>query len=355
MRALLLACLAALASGYDVTLAALTDGAKRYIIASFPSLMIINYLKPGDTTWYPLINSGLAVPTALAVDSHNNRLYVVDGGVGKVLMFQLLVLGDGTMISDGNQHVAVQNVAVKGILLTNTGDLYMAGNRIVLPPLVANDAIFLQSAPMLLTSFTTKQPADPLEIWSNANPGGNTFGRLNTPVGVGLDSFNMFWANGASGSEKGAIVKAPKAPPPNVGAGSMSVLADNADAITTFTMTATDIFYGTADGIFGVSKTMASPTCSPTECVLITDQIKAPSVMFWDGDGSIYVADPATAAIYTFPSGTVAPHLVDKINSAPGLSHCGVLHLGLGSGAPAAGLSALAALAAALGGWAAAL
>merc|ERR1719207_275982 len=86
----------------------------KYLIISAPTLSKVVYTKlPDDVTTgpsgdpKPLIDSGLKMPSGLAVDHKRNSLYVADPALRKVLCYGLVFSGRNMMIS-GEPSVVAQ-------------------------------------------------------------------------------------------------------------------------------------------------------------------------------------------------------------------------------------------------------
>merc|ERR1740133_604470 len=95
-------------------------------------------------------------------------------------------------------------------------------------------------------------------------------------------------------------------------------MADNADVVYSVAVTPNALFYGAEGAIYGVHKNKVGASCGATGdlCKVVTDLVKKPTSMLWNGDGTIFVADNGAGAIYSFASGSVSPHALDKIIDA---------------------------------------
>jgi hypothetical protein len=285
------------------------DGQTNYLISSFPEFRCINYVRLPDLVWRPLVVSGLGSPHSVVVDEDRLRLYVVDNAVVKIFWYQLIALPDGTLISDGRQHIAVQNMAVRNLALDLEGNLWFSGTSTPVPPIPPIDAIWKQPLMIIDQSLLSGVPIDPLPQWTS----GHT---KSSPSPLVLDAFSIYYGNGMQGKEKGSVIKAGQAVP--AGGGGLVGMADNTDTVYSIAVTPTVLFYGADNAIYGVAKTKVGASCGATgdQCKVITDLVKKPTSMLWDGDGTIYVADNGAGAIYSFASGSASPHALDKIIDA---------------------------------------
>lgn len=282
------------------------DGTTSYLISSFPELRIVNYVRLPDLVWRPLIVSGIMSPKALVVDEERSRLYLSDTALCKIVWYQLITLPDKTLISDGRQHVAVNAVAVRNLALDLTGNLWFSGSSLPVPPVQPTDAIWKQPVIVIDQSSISGVPVDPVPIWTTA-------ATASTAAPLVLDAYNIFYGNDLDGSKKGSVVKAGHS-----AGGGLTAMADNAAQTLCLAVTPTALFYGAEGSIYGVPKTKGDMGCGDAnaQCPVISDLVKKPTAMLWDGDGTIYVADNGAGAIYSFASGSVSPHALDKVIDA---------------------------------------
>lgn len=287
------------------------DGVTDYMISSFPELRCINYVRMPDLVWRPLVNTGLGNPTSIVVDETRNRLYIADTAQAKIFWYQLIVLPGGQLVSDGRQHVAVQMMVPRQLTLDLEGNLWFSGKSAPVPPAVSVDGIWKQSLMTIDQSSSTGKPIDAAQIWTSMNTG-------STVSSLVLDAFNIYYGNDLDGKTKGSIVKASKTVPLSNPSSGLSAMADNADTTYSVAVTPTALFYGADNAIYGVLKTKVGGACGATGdlCQLITDAVKKPTAMIWNGDGTVYVADNGGGAIYAFASGSVSPHALEKVLDA---------------------------------------
>jgi len=299
----------------------------QYILGSFPKLRQILYVCPPDTSWRPLVVSGLQFPEAIAVDKLNWRLFIADKTDKKIYWYQLIALPDGKLITDGRQHIAVEAVFAKYVAVDPVGNLYFTGQLELLAPLVSEPGLFKQDTIALATGLTT----NPKTLWNTANTGE----RLFMPAGFAVDSFNVFWGNAEAGTTHGSVVRAPITPPDVSAVESVLPMADNANEVMALALTPTNLFYSTTNGIYGISKNKESGTCG-TDGQDCTREILNGHVtsMIWDGDGTVYAAvgNPASeigkGKVYAFASNTVQTDvMLREVVSAPGVWGVEVLEI----------------------------
>jgi len=288
--------------------------ATKYLVLSVPKDGQIGYFKMPETVFHLLVvggTKGPANPKAIAIDQENARLFVADVPTQKIYWYQLIVLPDGKLVTDGRQHIAVESVEPKWLTVDGVGNLYFTGKILVPPPMPQGpEGIYKQDTIQLATGVAIESK----EIWSRSNTGSPN-PRVWAPTGLTTDNFHLFWGNGQKGKVHGSIVKAAVEPPDVQPELSVKPIADNNDEVRGVVLTATNLFYSTGDGIFGVSKSKIGQACEETTCALVANSLKEPRGMVWDGDGTVFVADAnlEQGGIYSFPSnGPLGAHMLFK-------------------------------------------
>lgn len=300
------------------------DGEWEYMIASFPELRLIQYVSIPDYVWRPLQNTGLKNPEYIVVDTQRNRLYIADTVLLKVVWYQLLTLDDKKLISDGRQHVAVQSMKCRSLALDLKGNLWLAGESTPLPPTPSVNAIWKQSLMNIQQAATNGLPMDATAMWTKDHT-------QSTVAPLVLDAFNIYYGNDQEGTVQGTIVKASKEAPLADPGNSLTRMADNFDKTYSLVVTPNAIFYGVEGAIYGVPKTKVDSSCGATGelCQKVTEAVQRPTSMIWNGEGTVYVADNGAGAVYTFASGSVSPHALDKIIDAAGIFSVGLYKVNL--------------------------
>jgi len=313
--------------------------ADKYVVATFPQLRAINYIKLPDTTWRPLVLSGIAQPTAVCLDAANYRLFVADNPAGLVLWYQLQVLANGMLITDGRQHVAARSISTRSLSVNSVGSLYIAGQKLALPPFTSEEGLFVQDAIALATTATSDVVPDPLVIWTRTNTGGGQNPKLWMPSAVFVDPFHIYWGNSNKGKDSGAVLKAGLTAPQLDSAKTVLKMADNVDNVRSIIVTANYIFYAAPGGIYGMYKTKTTSGCSTGstgkgsqfgQCAQVL-ALQDPQGMVWDGDSTLYVADQNSGAIYSIPSTSIKGLGSEKVVAAPNIDAMAVLIFDSGS------------------------
>lgn len=314
------------------------DGSStQYLIASFPMSRQVNYMKMPDPTWMPLLlQDGFEAPQSICVDRHNRRLFVADPSAGMVYWFQLEMLGDGRLISDGRQRLAASNIVANGLALDSVGNLYISGMS---QGTLSMDGIFKQDVHELDKGI----PAAATAVWTSkscmflAPPGMNDSAPLIfQPTGIALDAFHVYWGNKVRPPNGTALVQANIVGPPRQNLPSltqaakerykarynatMKPLADNVNGVSGILLTPNAVLYAARGGVYGVNLNQAGRGCGVdgSLCRRVASVID-PTSMVWDGDGTVYVADRGSGRVLSFPSGTLTKHAVVEAAPARGV------------------------------------
>lgn len=299
-----------------------------FLIATFPGLRQVNYavLQMPEATWRPLIRGGLSRPEALCVDQENRRLFVADTVAGTVVWYQLLQLGRARLMTDGRQHSIMEAVAARGLAVDVLGSLYIAGRHDPPPPAMPVEAIFKQDAIAIATSVNAEPPPEPLQLWTRANTAlesDPSSPQLFEASGLAADALNVFWGNGLRSSDTTASVV--KASTTGHSKASLMPLADNANEVTCLVLTPANVFYAAAGSVFGVPRGKEGMACGEAGvlCPAVTVQepgaVLRPTGMVWDGDNTVYLADAASGAIYSFAAATLSPHILTRVADGRGV------------------------------------
>lgn len=315
----------------------------KYVIASFPGFRQINYMKLPDPTWRPLLPSrGLVEPKTICVDTRNKRLYVADPAAGMVYWYQLMVLEDFRLLSDGRKRLAVANVAADGLAVDGLGNLYVAGRA---QAAKAVEGIFKQDVKTIERGADLHDVPRPIwtNFWARYLWGNGTVNPLQAPVlfqpgSVAVSAFQVYWGNKLKPVNGTALVQAnlggpPPRPSPAVMAssfiiqeryaaihnGSMRPITDKVPGIMSIALTPTTLLYATKGGVYGINLNDVPKGCGAdnARCPLIAEPTD-PTGMVWDGDGTVYVADRMAGAVFTFAAGAMTKQTLVKASDAKG-------------------------------------
>jgi len=331
----------ALLTGTKFSVSDVAAGQIKYIIASFPPFKQINYMKLPDPTWRPLLPSrGLVEPKTVCVDSRKKRLFVADPAAGMVYWYQLMVMPDLRLLSDGRKRLAVANVAADGLAVDGLGNLYVAGRT---HAAVSVEGIFKQDVKTI--DQTLHKAPRPIwtgktarYLWGNGTLNVNASPVLFQPGSVAVSAFQVYWGNKLLPVNGTVLVQAnlggpPPKPSPAVlkssfiiqarysamHNGSMRPITDKVPGITAIALTPTSLLYATKGGVYGISLSDVPKGCGAdnARCPLIAESTD-PTGLVWDGDGTVYVADRMAGAVFSFAAGAMSKQTLVKASDAMG-------------------------------------
>jgi sugar lactone lactonase YvrE len=247
----------------------------RYLIVSTPKLAKIEYFMLPDTSPQPLVDTGLRSPQGLAEDRKRKCLFVADPDLRKVLSYKL-EFKEGTLLVEGQPSGAAQNVDARWVGVDGQGYLFFTDE--------AENVIMKINA-----ADVSAGNARPVVVYSGANTP-----EVNRPGGVAVDNFNVFWSNKAVGTQVGSVVKGDEEPS-TAKKHVLAKIAENANKVYGVCLSQNNVFYtDTQKFLFGVKK-------SGGAIATVSDGLLGPRGCAWDGESTVFVADKAAGAIYSFP------------------------------------------------------
>lgn len=154
----------------------------------------------------PLLNSDLQAPSDVAVDSQRLRLFVADPSAQRVVWYQLQVLPDGRLLTDGLQRVAVGGVSeCSDLAVSEEGDLYFGAKLNLAPPAVmAEKGIFRLTA----DDIGDGKIYSPELLWDT----GYSDGKASGVGALDVDPVHIYWGNGRNGLNHGSVIRGPTRP-----------------------------------------------------------------------------------------------------------------------------------------------
>jgi len=225
-------------------------------------------------------------PMGLAVDNARGVLYVADPGSSAVVSLRIFEEGGsraGELAADAPLAV-LPKVAAHWVAVDSLGTVFCSdarGHRIWSLPAGA------AAARLRGGGADAAGGGGVVELYSAA--GGAP---IREPQGLAVDGFHLFWANGAAGGEVGSVVRGSEeelGPAPRhlatKGAAHGLCLSNS----RLFYTDATDKIYSTrVDG---------------GEAVIVAEHLREPRGCAYDGDGTVFVADPALGEVLAFSGG----------------------------------------------------
>jgi sugar lactone lactonase YvrE len=126
---------------------------------------------------------------------------------------------------------------------------------------------------------------------------GTAFAQVNSPGGVAVDTFNVYWTNKRAGAQVGSIIKGPEtqvASATSLVRKSVNVLARKAIKSYGVCLALDNVYFTDSEKfLFAVKKNGGTVK-------EVSSQLKNPRGCAWDGDGTVYVADRGSNAVYSF-------------------------------------------------------
>lgn len=267
-----------------------------------------------DNVWRPLVIGDVARPEAIAVDTQNARLFVSDPPSNVIWWFQLGVRANGLLETVGGRHAAVEGYNASWLAVNGVGDLFFTGHEVAVSPQPVSDSIYKQDAANLAfgDSLSSK------EVYSRSNTG-NPAARAWAPSGIAVDSFYIYWGNGAQGRKYGAVIRGNAE---RLGALSQEfqllVLNDALDEVRGVAATGTHVFFVSPGGVYGLTKTRPTAVHDAAEGLVAEAPNEGhPVSIVWDGSNTLYLSDAAKGVVYSLPAQNVRGHSLTKFVDAP--------------------------------------
>lgn len=321
-----------------------------FLIISSPSQGKVSYteLKNFKSTYgrtFPLIDSGLGMPTAIAFDRERGDLYVVDQQALKIFRYGVRVKESRdrngklvrSLVTDANRLTILAGRNASDVTVDCNGDVFysdQAGKSINKITAAVMEKIAdgeLEAETLKVVSEKEQEAADAALV-AGALDGpvgaeesqpeasetsimsiyeGSLNPRVSVPAGVVSDGVRLYWTNGQDGRASGSVVRGeanPK-PPPTTGEGSdpqpfpAETIADNAEVAYGIAKSNNLVFFSStqADGqgvVYGSNSQTNDGNVLPFAMGLME-----PRGLVWDGDNTVFVADRGSNAVYSFPVG----------------------------------------------------
>jgi hypothetical protein len=244
-----------------------------------------------------LVTHGLKKPQGIAVDAARTWLYVADEEASAVFRFNLLFV-DGKMLVDGRQIFAARNVESRWVAADGVGNIFFTDETTNLIWTVPQDVLAREESKpeVLYAGSDIECKGEGLNSDGFVPRECQVIPGVSAPGGIAADNFNVFWTNKADGFTMGSVVKGSENPPEtNIGSSVMRISITSAK-VYGVCPTAKYIYY-TEDRtmVYAVGKDGGT-------AAVVTDKLQSPRGCVWDGDGTIYVADRGTNAIYSLPA-----------------------------------------------------
>eukprot|EP00747_Dinoflagellata_sp_TGD_P167575 gnl/TRDRNA2_/TRDRNA2_192211_c0_seq1.p1 gnl/TRDRNA2_/TRDRNA2_192211_c0~~gnl/TRDRNA2_/TRDRNA2_192211_c0_seq1.p1 ORF type:complete len:343 (+),score=57.59 gnl/TRDRNA2_/TRDRNA2_192211_c0_seq1:70-1098(+) len=229
-----------------------------------------------------LISTGVQHPQGVAVDHDRKKIYIADPDAKKIYGYSY-AFDDKKLWIVGKQQVVEQGAEARWVAVDQVGNVFFSDEP--------RNMILKVSSDKVLRGDTR-----PEIVYS-----GNMLTAVNRPGGIAVDNFNVFWTNKDIGTQVGSLVEGYEG---NGYTGRHAkVLAKNsmksygvclAEGVAYFT--------SSEKAIYGVKKVGSQVTT-------ISHNMDKPRGCVWDGDGTIFVADRGTGAVYSFANTPFTMHM----------------------------------------------
>jgi len=289
----------------------------RFLLASFPDLRQVAYTILPDNIWRPIVIGEVASPSAVAVDSQAQTLYIADTPKFVIWVLRLGVTSDGLLRSIGLPKAAVEGFSAHWLSVNSGGDLYFSGHKQVENGTNASsDSIWRMDADQIATGDTF----NPTEVYSSANTG-EPNPAIYQLSAVEVDDFYIYWGNQAGGKEHGSVCKATRT---NIGVASaqrsIDIIDSALDEVRGIACSATELYWLAPEGLYGSTKTNTNELQDVSQGLMASPPSSSwsPMDLEWDGNTMLYITDAGSGAIYTCPaSSSLSGMNLTKYSDAP--------------------------------------
>jgi len=321
----------------------------QYLIVSSPLLAKIVYtpmknFKSRTGRTYALIDSGLAEPRGIALDRERGALYVADPGAGRIYRYRLIVTDAGNpgrmqLATDGVQVTIAEGVHAVWVAADLSGDVFYSDSSAKTVNRIPAATISMlcdgegQSNELSFVSEKQLEAASAVEVQQELNgeslePPPSSRGnmkiykvyegkvnpRVSVPAGLASDGLHLFWANGAQGKAAGSVVRGMVNPKQVQHTGTdkapmfpATLIANNTDQAYGVAKSSNMVLYSSNQSGIGYVYGIMDGSKHVTQFV---STLAEPRGMVWDGDQTVFVADQAAHAVWSFPVGRM-------VNNAP--------------------------------------
>lgn len=275
-----------------------------------------------------MIDAGLQAPSGLAYHESSRSLFVADPGLRQILHFRIRVTqctgegcapvtGDGPAFKlevEGSRHVVVDDVDSEWVAVDSEGNVYFSDQEEDTINRVDAEVLAEETEPGL--SQDTLAHATTADIKALTHSGEDDFtdasgvttlyhistnGSDSKPTGISIVGDRVIWAidggDGTGSIEEGSLDGWD--PDQDSGEAGTVVLVNGTAALAG--VTATDqlvLFAGSGNHTSGVPR-------QGGVAKIVTESIKSPRAMVWDGDNTVFVADSEGNAILSVPCGAL--------------------------------------------------
>lgn len=261
------------------------------VLPSFESLT----LEPNNKLSTPnVLISDLKAPSGL-VYYRNSALLVSDIEAQKIYMYDLIIDREHNLLDVVNRLELVIDIpgGVRWMACDNIGNVFYT--------VESESEIFQISVAQVTEARLTNHPAmSPTVLYQGgANP------KISQPSGIVADDFFLYWGNKENGGIFGSVVSSYSRPFNHTTTTDTierdktfpKALATNENKVHGLCSVDHELYYTSPTALYAIDKKGEGKPA-----VVTKGEMTAPRGCAYDGDGTIYVADKGTNAIYTFPA-----------------------------------------------------
>mmetsp|Transcript_39216 Transcript_39216/g.94274 ORF Transcript_39216/g.94274 Transcript_39216/m.94274 type:complete len:337 (-) Transcript_39216:116-1126(-) len=204
-------------------------------------------------------------------------LYVADVGKKTILAFDINVASDSISLTKP-ERVVVRNQPARWLAVDRWDNLFYTNEE-------TNTVMKVDSK----TLRAGKQES--VKVYDQ------TTKLVNVPGGIAVDNYYVYWGNKVDGQVHGSVIKGFEDPPADAGPSSAAMLAKNSLSTVGVCAAASNIFFTNpgAGHVYGIKK-------AGGDVAVVTSRASSPKGCGWDGDGTMFLADEAGDAIFSFPA-----------------------------------------------------
>lgn len=230
-------------------------------------------------------------PKGISVDQAQSILYVADTGTNSIVSTELTVMGDATL-SAGAKVDVVAGADASWVSVDSQGNVFYSRST--------DNQLMMLSSNSARTIFRGSVPStQPVELYASEGP--PAIASVRSPYGVYGDNFNLFWVNGASGTDEatGVLVKAPEMASATKKEEDVQILQHNMDLAYGVCGSPNSLYYTANGAVYGMKK-------SGGQSALLSQAASQARGCSWDGSGALWVCDEA-GKVLQFPSDLLVP------------------------------------------------
>jgi len=282
--------------------------AKRYMLLSSPSQNMVFFVKLNNVEEESLDKQELAVPMfsvpkpyGIAVDQSASVLYVAEGETGSIIGAPITVMADGSLGVVGKTEVKTGTNAV-WLSCDSQGNLFYSSPQDKRLMMIDADSLHKLFFPPVDDPNYKEKPIVPVELY--ASTGTPPIKKVQTPHGIFVDNFHLYWVNGNSG--EGVVIRGLEKPSEENKENDIEVIQKAGGKGFGICGSPNGLYYTTNGHVFGAKR------IGKEESTVISKALLQPRGCSWDGSGTVWVNDKS-GKVYRFPVDIFNPDVPKEI------------------------------------------